>query len=216
MDYITIHIETGLLICKECKFALIPSRIDSHYSGTPHHLTPTIRSQIKTYISSLDISNLITTESQISSTLSNFLKSFNLISFIPEIAIYYDGLGCLNCLYISRSRRPIQNHLKENHDWENPRIRGRKKRLHENNPWQINVPCQQFFKSGPGKEYFRVNTTRVSPTSISTRPRIEISRERELSSSESDEISEDLDRLRPISQGTYYIYFILLYILIYI
>ena len=212
MDYITIHNSTGLLICKECKFAIIPSRVHSHFTGAPHYLSPIIRSDITIYISQIDISNLVTTESQIISTLKDFLSSFDTTSsFISKLAIYNDGLACPYYLYISRSIRPIENHLKENHDWVNNRIRGRKKRLNENDPWTINVPCQQFFKSRPGNEYFRVNSNRVSPITIPTRPRIEVSRERESSSSQNDQDQEeDLNLLRPLSQG------ILLYLFYYI
>ena len=46
MDYITIYRETGLLICKDYKFALIPSRINRYFSITPHKLKPDIRTQI--------------------------------------------------------------------------------------------------------------------------------------------------------------------------
>ena len=60
MDYITIHRETGLLICKDCKFALIPSRIDRHFLKNPHKLKPNIQTQIKTYISQSNSNNLIT------------------------------------------------------------------------------------------------------------------------------------------------------------
>ena len=203
MDYITIHSDTYILICKECKFAIIPSRVKSHFSGAPHYLSPTIRSDISIYISQIDISNLVIIESQILSIIKDFLESFDTTSsFIPELAIYNDGLACPSCLYIARTRRSIQNHLKEYHDWENNRIRGRKKKSNENDPWTINVPCQQFFKVWPGNQYFRVNPNRVSPITIPTRPRIEISRERDSSLSQNDQDQEeDLNLLRPHSQG---------------
>ena len=201
MDYITIHRETGLLICKECRFALIPSRIDRHFSKNPHKLKPNIRTQIETYISQSNSDNLVTNNQEIRSTIQRFLNSFDQTSVIPELAIYSDGLGCSYCSYISRSRRPIQDHYKDVHDWENPRIRGRKKRSTENDPWETNVPCQQFFKSEPGKGYFRVNSIRASPSRIPIRPRIEISRSRESNSSENDQDQDDSDLLDPKSQG---------------
>ena len=71
MDYITIHSNTGLLICKECKFAIIPSRVNSHFTGAPHYLSPIIRSNITIYISQIDILDLVTTESQILSTIKD-------------------------------------------------------------------------------------------------------------------------------------------------
>ena len=140
MDYITIHRETDILICKSCKFALIPSRINTHFRDSPHRLNPTIRSEIEDYISYI-FSDIITEEHEIQPRIQTFLKSFDHTSFISELAIYSDGLACPYCSYISRSRRPIQSHLKDFHDWENPRIRGRKKKSNENDPWNINVLC---------------------------------------------------------------------------
>ena len=201
MNFITIHRETGLLLCKECKFALIPSRIETHFSINPHNLRPDIRTQIKNYISQSNNDNLVTYNSEIRSTIQRFLRSFDQNCFIPDLALYRDGLGCPYCSYISRSKRPIQKHLKESHDWENSRIRGRKKKSHENDPWEHNVPCQQFFKSEPGNQYFRVNSIGASPSRIPIRPRIEISKDRGSNSPEYDQDQDILGLLDPISQG---------------
>ena len=46
MNYITIYRETGLLIYKDCKFTLISSRINTHFSINSHKLKPDIRTQI--------------------------------------------------------------------------------------------------------------------------------------------------------------------------
>ena len=187
MDYIIVHRETGLLICKECKFALIPSRINTHFLAQPHKFSPPIRAQIEHYISYLNIDNLVIDIQEIKPRIEKFLETFNQNSFIPNLAIYSDGLACFSYSYISRSIRSIENYLKESHSWENSRIRGRKKKSNENDPWEINVSYQQFFKSKPGKGYFRINPIRASPIRIPERPRIEISRERDSSSSESSE-----------------------------
>ena len=201
MDYITIHRETGLLICKDCKFALIPSRINTHFSNNPHKLKPEIRSQIENYISQSNSDNLITSDQEISSIIERFLNFFDQTPIIPDLAIYSDGLGCSYCSYISRSERSIQNHYKDIHNWENPRIRGRKKKFKNDDPWEHNVPCQQFFKSEPGKRFFRVYSIRASPSRISIRPRIEISRSRESNSPETNQDQDDSDLLDPKSQG---------------
>ena len=125
MDSIIIHYETGLLICKDCKFALIPFRINTHFKDSPHKLKPLDRTLIENHISQLDSNNLVTHDHEIKSRIQIFLESFNQTSSISELAIYSDGLVCSYCSYISRSRRPIQDHLKEFHDWENSRSRGR-------------------------------------------------------------------------------------------
>ena len=43
MNYITIYRETDLLIYKDCKFALIPSRIDRYFLKNLYKLKSNIR-----------------------------------------------------------------------------------------------------------------------------------------------------------------------------
>ena len=132
MNYVTVHQETDLLICKECKFALIPSRINSHFSGTPHQLKPRIRRQIELDISYID--DLVKSQSEIEAKIQSFLETFDNTYSIPELAIYSDGLACSHCSYITRSLRPIQNHYRDYHDWKNPRKSGQRKKNSKNDP----------------------------------------------------------------------------------
>ena len=114
MDSIIIHHETGLLICKDCKFALIPSRINKHFRLSPHKLRPHIRTQIENYFSHID--NLVTHDHQIKSRIQIFLESFDQTSSIPNLATYSDEVICSYYSYISRSRRSIQDYLKDIHN----------------------------------------------------------------------------------------------------
>ena len=107
MDYITIYRETGLLICKECKFALISSRIDRHFTSNSYRLNSNIRAEIERFISYLNIDNLVINDQEIKPRIERFLETFDSNSFILELAIYLDGLTCSSCSYISRSRRSI-------------------------------------------------------------------------------------------------------------
>ena len=207
MDYVIVHQETGLLICKDCKFALIPSRIDTHFSGSPHRLTPTIRRQIKREVDQIE--GLVIDSNDIQSKVQRFLESFNTSTFVPQLVIYSDRLACPYCSYISRSRNPIISHLIEYHDWENPRKSGQRKKKSEVDLWITYIPCQQFFKSEPGNKYFRVNSNRVSPIRIPTRPRIEISRESSSNSSSNDLNEDDPSILRPISRGKYSYFYLI-------
>ena len=116
MNSIIIHYKTNLLICKDCKFALIPSRINTHFKDSPHKLKPLDRTLIENNISQLDNNNLVTHNREIKSRIQIFIKSFDQTSSIPNSAIYSDEVIYSYCLYISRSRRSIQNYLKEIHD----------------------------------------------------------------------------------------------------
>ena len=105
MDSIIIHHETSLLICKDYKFALIPSRINTHFANSPHKLKPSNRTLIKNHISYLN--NLVTHNHEIKSRIQTFLESFNSTSFIPYLTTYSDELAYSYCSYISRSKNPI-------------------------------------------------------------------------------------------------------------
>ena len=114
MNSIIIHYETNLLICKDCKFALIPSRINTHFKDSPHKLRPHIRTQIKNHFS--HINNLVTHNHQIKSRIQTFLQSFDQTSSIPNLATYSNKVIYSYYSYISRSRRSTHAHLKEIHN----------------------------------------------------------------------------------------------------
>ena len=75
MDSIIIYHQTSLLICKDCKFALISSRINTHFKDSPYRLKPYNRTQIENYVSYID--NLVTYDYEIKSRIRIFLKSFD-------------------------------------------------------------------------------------------------------------------------------------------
>jgi hypothetical protein len=190
MDHVIVHKETGFLICKQCKYALIPSRINSHFQGKPHLLKPDIRRQIEIYIS--QINGLVLDQVEIQPRVQGFLRTFDNTLSIPKLALYSDGFACSHCPFIIRSLRPIQNHYREEHSWTNPRKSGQKKKKSEKESWEINVRCQRFFEFDPGNQYFRVNSIRAGPSRTSGPSRTRISR-RENSSESSEDEDEDSD-----------------------
>ena len=116
MNSIIIYHKTGLLICKDCKFALIPSRINAYFRDSPYKLKSHNRTQIENHFSHLDNSNLVIHDHEIKSRIQTFLESFDQTSYISNLAIYSDGVTCSYCSYTSRSHRSIQDHLKDIHD----------------------------------------------------------------------------------------------------
>ena len=105
MNSIIIYYKTGLLICKDCKFALISSRINIYFANSPYKLKSSNRTLIENYISYLD--NLVTHNYEIKSKIQIFLKSFNETSFVSYLAIYSNNLEYSYYSYISRSKNPI-------------------------------------------------------------------------------------------------------------
>ena len=113
IDYISIHEATGLLIYKQCKYSLIPSRINSHFTGPPHRSSPNIRFQIRSSLSGR--AGLVKNKQGIDPSINHFIQnSSNAISpfIISDLALYQDRLACSYYSYISRSIDPIKKHLK--------------------------------------------------------------------------------------------------------
>ena len=105
MNSIIIYYETDLLICKDCKFALIPFRINTHFKDSPHKLKSYNRTQIENHISYLDYNDLVTHNREIKAKIQIFLQSFDQTSSISNLATYSDKVICSYCSYISRSYR---------------------------------------------------------------------------------------------------------------
>ena len=80
---------------------------------------------------------------------------------------YDDGIRCQwvderqdQCEYVCRTRRGIQEHCREIHQWVNDRKRGgdeqKKNRQSSNQMWEEHVSCQRFFQFSQWIQYFQV------------------------------------------------------------
>ena len=181
MDFISILGDTGLLACLRCKFSVLPSSIDFHFSNSPHRLSPEERRQITSEIEKYP--ELIQNTSGLEEV--DFPTSF--LYFFPDLSLYSNGFQCQECFYLSRDRRTIVRHYREEHEWKNPRSRGEK--IDENEekdvPWESNVSCQRFFTRGVKSGYFQVNPRR--PFGTEARPEVASSDEGD----EGEEVRED-------------------------
>ena len=151
MEYITRIRDTGFIAYTICYVAILPSTINNHFRRAPHRLNLETRKDLFRKIRQWP--NLILNNNEIDphiNQLSKFPKYFT------ELTLYQDGFSYYEYSYIARNRKSIQNHFREFHDWTNPRTRGQKVRNNDEVPWEVDIPCQQFFYATPGHEYFRV------------------------------------------------------------
>lgn len=75
MNYVIVHEEINILICKECKFVIIFFRINIYFSGEPHQLNSQIRKKIENDISSFD--NIININEGIKFNIENLFRFFD-------------------------------------------------------------------------------------------------------------------------------------------
>lgn len=154
MDFISKIGNTLLLACKSCKHAILPVAIDKHFTGKPHHFTPDLRAKIAEEASRLP------ELAQSAIDVEKLPLSAELPYFFPNLELFLDGFHCLECLFTIRTIYGIQQHFRNQHNWVNPRQKGKPtKNQHFNNPWVSNVACQRFFHSPPANTYFKVNPT---------------------------------------------------------
>jgi len=202
MEYISILGDTGFIACKQCKYSIILSGLEAHFRLKPHQLALEVRGQILSEAQKYP--NLIRSREEIKD--SDIPSSFPF--FFPDLALYSDGLACQDCSYIVRSEKTISKHYKDEHEWQNPRGKGRiPKTSLKSIPWASNISCQQFFHTPPGKSYFRVNSKRPF-SDRQTRPRTASSVEEERNEDESEIRSEQSEALSELSQGISLIFFL--------
>lgn len=150
--------EYRVIICKRCRFAIIPTQIEGHIKAK--HSVTVNRLQARA----------------IANTVGQMLD----IVWRPEEVLYPDpgsqlvewlpvtenGRRCIAiregiaCNYICCYRTGIQQHCEKEHGWRNPRKQGRRpKSLTAEQAaqlWKDDQPCQIFFKTGKWQRYFAV------------------------------------------------------------
>ncbi len=146
MEFILILGNTGFLACKEYKYAVLPVSLEGYFTRSPYKLPPNNRSRILSEVAKYpylvnDRKGVVDVE---------IPTSFP--CFFPDLALYSDGLGCLDCLYYTRNRNSIQSHFSSLHEWENLKGKGRTPKNREIEvPWISGVSVQQFFRVTPGQ-----------------------------------------------------------------
>jgi len=162
MDHF-IHLpEFNIIICQKCKYAVLPSHIDTHFATKPHKLDKKERQRIIEEVA--EINELIENEE----TLRRREFEFPAAASAPIAALgrpEENGLQCTVCQYICCTIRRMQLHQWEEHQWKSKQKRGRPKRSIEDNqvPWRTGVHCQRFFIQGHKSAYFEVQKTDATP-----------------------------------------------------
>lgn len=148
----------GVMICRACQFAVVPSQVEAHLRV--HHLNKTSQERKTLQQEAESNTHLAFQKDQVKYPDPHDLP-------IIGLPVWEDGFKCkaqipsgTECSYICRSRRGIQQHCKEEHNWTNPRKRGRnsKRKDYEKDSfmWVEKQHCQRFFEFAQWKRYFKV------------------------------------------------------------
>jgi len=154
MDQIVVHFQTGFVVCKQCKFAVLPIHLDSHLSTNNHAIPKSERDEIIENVKGGY--DLIEYTREIKPKIAEFLSTTFDGNSLPYLSLYRDGISCHDCSYVCRNYFGMQNHCRSEHGWSNFRSKGKRKRTIDIEPWDFNIFCQRFFASGYGSQYFKV------------------------------------------------------------
>jgi uncharacterized C2H2 Zn-finger protein len=153
-DHLAVY---GLVVCKECRYAVWPKEIEGHLHGKHHRLPRKEAQQIAEEI--YDWPGLIPFASELEVPFSVDIP-------IPQLALFDDGLKCHlkpgRCSYICREKRTLISHWRTEHGWSIMSKRGgsgkakREKMKREFEQASKRVYCQRFFPMYHGSQYFEV------------------------------------------------------------
>jgi hypothetical protein len=158
MEFFLYLREYNVIICRECRYAVLPSRLDTHLASSKHRVLRRRRVQVEQEIAAW--LELLWNETD----LERLRVSRGRPPAFEMLEIHLNGLRCHACSYIVCITRGIQQHCRDQHQWINPWRLGVKSadRRRANQPldrsWTENVVCQRFFVTGPRQEYFEVQT----------------------------------------------------------
>jgi Orsellinic acid/F9775 biosynthesis cluster protein D len=158
-----------LIVCSECKHAVLPSNVRTHIQDkTKHSISKEELEKLEQEISL--IPDLIFAREELNDLV--FPQVSN--PPIPQLkAARTDGIKCQiwnefkQCDYISCHRQDIQKHCRITHNWINPQQKGKRRNgAAYDLPWVSGIHCQQFFVRSSGSQYFEVAKPEITENEI--------------------------------------------------
>ncbi|KAH7231630.1 uncharacterized protein BKA55DRAFT_524254, partial [Fusarium redolens] len=146
-----------LVVCQVCGFASVADEVTTHLKTRHRDMQPEHRQELVEKIKL--IPNILRNQDE----LRDLRYPTDIIEPIPYLAPPKpDGLKCRACGHIVRRIQKIQKHCADEHQWTNPRGRGRPPPDYHmstyESPWEEGVACQRFFPSRAGSRWFHVDS----------------------------------------------------------
>jgi hypothetical protein len=164
MEYFVHLPDYQVVICKECKHAVLPGHIDAHLGGEKHGLKKPDRDMILEEIA--EINGLIGNEETLKRCEFPFPPAIS--QPIAELVAPNGGAfeckletGGRLCTYICCTEYGMRQHCWAEHRWKSTDKGGRpqkhqKKKRAKEIAWNTGIYCQRFFIQGPKSNYFKV------------------------------------------------------------
>lgn len=144
-----------ILVCQVCGFASVADEAKSHLLARHRDLTSEHRQAVSERIQK--IPNILRKQSDLKELQYPHPTSDPIPHLVPP---QLDGLRCRTCSRVYRHVQQMQAHCSEEHQWVNPRGKGRPNTScaapPDELPWIKGIPCQRFFSSRGGSRWFEV------------------------------------------------------------
>ena len=144
-----------ILVCQVCGFTSVADEAKSHLLARHRDIASEHR---QTVLESIQrIPNILRKQSDLEEWQYPDPASDPIPHLLPP---KLDGRRCRTCGRVYRHVQQMQTHCFEEHQWVNPRGRGRPTTgcatPQDELPWIEGVPCQRFFSSRGGSQWFEV------------------------------------------------------------
>ncbi|KAK0335650.1 hypothetical protein LTR94_011905 [Friedmanniomyces endolithicus] len=152
--------ECKVVICKHCRYAIIPSNIRNHIKTQHTSVTRRQRQEIVERVTCMDVAQVHTDVQRPDADSEP----------VSELPMFRDGLRCQNtigdqlCEYVCRDVSGMQQHQRHIHQWVNPQKRGGDRRSEDRArrsytlPWLDGQLCQPLFRTEQKARHDRSRT----------------------------------------------------------
>ena len=154
-----------VVVCSQCKHAVLPSNINTHLRNEDKHNMPQEdRTRIVEQVQA--IGGLITDRVELNQLVLPLASSPPIPELQPPRT---NGMQCQlqdeaqrPCRFIICNEDEIRKHCRKKHGWENKQKGRPKAGTEQDFPWRAGVHCQHFFVRGPGAQFFEVQAVESS------------------------------------------------------
>jgi len=151
-----VHLPTlRVVVCKLCQFAIVTDEAVAHLRVQHPEIAASKRKDIAAAVQR--VPSIIRSQTDLVGYTFPGRQSPPIPYIKPPET---DGLKCIQCPYISRRPRKIQEHCRQAHEWTNEWQKGgdvrKKARVEREVPWTTGVHCQRLFVSRNASGWFEV------------------------------------------------------------
>lgn len=155
-----------VVVCSQCKHAVLPSHINTHLRDEDKHNMPQEdRTRIIEQVQAIE--GLITDQAELHQLVLLLASSPPIPELQPPRT---NGMQCQlqdeaqrPCRFIICNEDEIRKHCRKKHGWVNKQKGRPKAGTEQDFPWRARVYCQHFFVRGPGAQFFEVQAAESSP-----------------------------------------------------